>query len=488
VTGSVNPLHPVRAVFGSAAVLVLAVAAGPAAARPAESVEVVDVPLRVESRVPDVSTEELTRFVSATLDDPRSWSSAGFRFRVSPDAPFRVVLAEGPEVDRLCAPLRTASKVSCQNGPVVALNADRWRVGVGEWDAGIEEYRHYVVNHEVGHLVGQRHPEPRCPDRGALAAVMEQQTKGLVGCRANGWPLWWELERAAARPAVLAPPPEWGPSPVPVNRGGEMPSEAEPAPGLVVDAGPAAPQPMPVPMTTAPLVATESETPTPTTQAATDEVLALAAAGAASADDVSDVGRSGRLRGPVLAVLGVAVSVVMLLAVRRRPRSRPSTRPFRTTGERGADWEIRMSRGGAQVGRDDRAAWVLPGCWSPLRSTGFVDHVVVALRGFDEPRELLRQASAALAVGDDPVDGAGAAVVVDVDGSPRALVVGRAELVVEERDRRHRHRNAVLDLHQWDDVARFGIRLPDVGSDGGAVLFHRTSNPTTRPTVEASDG
>ncbi len=175
------------------------------------------VPLRFESNVADVSVSELENTALAVLNDSRGWVKAGFQFVSDPTSEYRVVLAEGDEVDRLCLPLKTGGTVSCQNGPVVALNADRWRMAVPHWDAEVKDYRGYLVNHEVGHLIGQRHPQPRCPVAGRPAGVMEQQTGSLKGCTGNAWPRDWEIELAAQRPVVYAPLPDWGPLPVPQN-------------------------------------------------------------------------------------------------------------------------------------------------------------------------------------------------------------------------------------------------------------------------------
>jgi hypothetical protein len=175
------------------------------------------VRLRFESQIGDVPTVEFAAEALTILNDERGWPRAGFSFVADEASPLRVVLAEGPEVDQLCLPLETFGTVSCQNGPVVALNADRWRTAVDHWDATVADYRGYLVNHEVGHLLGQRHPKPRCPIAGRPAGVMEQQTGGLKGCTGNAWPRDWEIAHAATRPVVYAPLPDWGPDPVPAN-------------------------------------------------------------------------------------------------------------------------------------------------------------------------------------------------------------------------------------------------------------------------------
>ena len=80
---------------------------------------------RVEVRAAGVAS--FRTVLDATLHDARGWQRAGFRLVEDPAARYRVVIAEPAEVDRLCRPYDTYGKYSCQNGPVVALNADRWR-------------------------------------------------------------------------------------------------------------------------------------------------------------------------------------------------------------------------------------------------------------------------------------------------------------------------------------------------------------------------
>jgi hypothetical protein len=142
----------------------------------------------------------------ATLHDPRGWERAGFRFVERADGPYRIVLAEAERTQALCRPYDVYVKYSCQNGPVVALNADRWRTATPEWTGDLPAYRQMLVNHEVGHLLGMHHPDVQCPAQGRPARIMAQQSTELNGCLPNPWPLDDEAARAARHDQPLAPP------------------------------------------------------------------------------------------------------------------------------------------------------------------------------------------------------------------------------------------------------------------------------------------
>jgi hypothetical protein len=127
--------------------------------------------------------------VDAALADPRSWARDRLLERTSGSTGVdaRIVVASPEVVDAICAEvgLVTAGRFSCWTGRIAALNAWRWEVGAAGFP-DLATYRTYLVNHEVGHALGHGHVG--CPEPGAPAPVMMQQSKGLAGCVANGWP------------------------------------------------------------------------------------------------------------------------------------------------------------------------------------------------------------------------------------------------------------------------------------------------------------
>lgn len=165
------------------------------------------VELRLERRTTD-GTDGFEKLVRTTLTDPRGWQQAGFEIRFRDDAPNTVLVAEPAEVDATCLPYDTGGRWSCQIGPVVALNADRWREAAPTWPGSLDDYRRMLVNHEVGHLLGRHHARPGCEAPGQPAAVMYQQSSGVGDCLPNPWPLPWEIACAARHDEPVAPPYE----------------------------------------------------------------------------------------------------------------------------------------------------------------------------------------------------------------------------------------------------------------------------------------
>ncbi len=63
------------------------------------------------------------------------------------------------------------------------LNANRWFNGSAESKLRLDDYRQYMVSHEIGHILG--HDHEYCPCVGCKAPVMMQQTIGIGKCKPN---------------------------------------------------------------------------------------------------------------------------------------------------------------------------------------------------------------------------------------------------------------------------------------------------------------
>jgi hypothetical protein len=130
--------------------------------------------------------------VDHTLADRRGWTAGGElrlqRVAEGQSADFTIYLATPATSERMCATggLRTEQFASCRLSGKVIINLARWIGSVPNYRASLSVYRDYVINHEVGHELGYGHES--CPGPGKPAPVMQQQTYGLAGCLANGWP------------------------------------------------------------------------------------------------------------------------------------------------------------------------------------------------------------------------------------------------------------------------------------------------------------
>ena len=135
----------------------------------------------------EVDGELFAAMVMVTLNDPRSWGGDGSMSfaRTDGHADIRVVLASPAKVDAMCAPLNTHGDYSCGRYGHAAINYTRWVQATDEFpDRNL--YRQYVINHEVGHLLG--HPHVSCGGTGELAPVMQQQSIRVAPCTPNAWP------------------------------------------------------------------------------------------------------------------------------------------------------------------------------------------------------------------------------------------------------------------------------------------------------------
>lgn len=130
----------------------------------------------------------VARQIAEILNDPRSWTGDG---RV------RFALVEDPnEADftfSLSAPKTAAKQCGssegdwvCQTGDLVVINAVRWTNPAATYDGDVTGFQRYLVNHGVGHYLGEDHES--CGKKGKPAPVMQVQAVDLDGCLANPWP------------------------------------------------------------------------------------------------------------------------------------------------------------------------------------------------------------------------------------------------------------------------------------------------------------
>ena len=117
--------------------------------------------------------------VTSYLNDPDGWGI------------FFEPVSHGESVSiRLCMPKTIKEKcgfdnLSCAelNGRFMYINANRWFYGSKPSKLTLEDYRQYIISHEIGHILGYEHK--KCPCKGCKAPIMMQQTKGIGQCKPN---------------------------------------------------------------------------------------------------------------------------------------------------------------------------------------------------------------------------------------------------------------------------------------------------------------
>lgn len=128
-----------------------------------------------------------------TLTSILGWRAGGVVFQqVASGGNMTLVLAEPSRVDSAAS--YCDAFYSCRVGRYAIINEDRWLGATSSWNNGggsLRDYRHMVVNHEVGHWLGYGHKY--CGGAGQKAPVMQQQSINLRGCTVNPWPLRSEL-------------------------------------------------------------------------------------------------------------------------------------------------------------------------------------------------------------------------------------------------------------------------------------------------------
>ena len=151
--------------------------------------------LKIDSTL-GLKVDCIGNLITSILNDTRGWvkvTEKEFQLVEDTEKEFEFIFASPEKTDELCYPLETNGIYSCRNEDRIIINFFRWVNGAIDFGSDLETYRLYLINHEVGHILGWGHVG--CPKEGALAPVMMQQSKSTMGCRPYGWPIYEILEK-----------------------------------------------------------------------------------------------------------------------------------------------------------------------------------------------------------------------------------------------------------------------------------------------------
>ncbi len=138
-----------------------------------------DVIKRYNIRVP----VQVGYYVGIYLNDPKGWSKHGYFFEpVDRGEDVHIRLSSPETIKSICG---LPGNLSCAElgGKKMYLNADRWFHGASASKLPLDQYRQYMISHEIGHILG--HDHKKCPCKGCPAPIMMQQTKGIGECKPN---------------------------------------------------------------------------------------------------------------------------------------------------------------------------------------------------------------------------------------------------------------------------------------------------------------
>ena len=100
--------------------------------------------------------------IISVLDDKRGCKRLGYNFRYNKDncknVDFKILFVEQSYIENKCH----FTGLSCADlsDNTIYININRWRRGSKRSLLDLDSYRTYVINHEVGHILGRGHYQP----------------------------------------------------------------------------------------------------------------------------------------------------------------------------------------------------------------------------------------------------------------------------------------------------------------------------------------
>ena len=140
--------------------------------------------VRFRTRVdPDVpySDTQFRREATIYLNDPDGWAR-WHHFEYAETGPAKLIRLASKRAIKAVGCVEDELSCAILGGTDIWLNAERWMKGGPKSLLSLEEYRQYMVTHEMGHSLGYDHA--KCPGSGPVP-VMVQQTLGIGSCEPN---------------------------------------------------------------------------------------------------------------------------------------------------------------------------------------------------------------------------------------------------------------------------------------------------------------
>jgi hypothetical protein len=145
----------------------------------------------------DIPLDEAQHFrqtIHQTLNDPRSWGISfndvplDFLLKLPKETAFIIRLTPATHLNKMYAQFKEQQlSVANMDQRTIHINYCRWTEGCpNQSQLPLEQYRQYVIQHEVGHMMGKGHPTT-LPNQ-KEAPIMMQQTLGIHQFQPNQWP------------------------------------------------------------------------------------------------------------------------------------------------------------------------------------------------------------------------------------------------------------------------------------------------------------
>jgi len=145
----------------------------------------------LDPKLDDKKKLTIANKIKNVLNDSRGWKQFGYKFTFNKDKSDMIItLAKNEKIKEIC----NFDGLSCAdlNNNVIYLNLENWIHGIQKSKLSLNDYRTYMICHEVGHILGKGHIKLSKLQSGSKVPVMVQQTLGIGNCKPNCWPLSWE--------------------------------------------------------------------------------------------------------------------------------------------------------------------------------------------------------------------------------------------------------------------------------------------------------